>query len=61
MKRFNLIALFFAFLVAFTPDQALESPSGIKLMVDEKVEYNGGDIDGRIVFCIGEGCREERQ
>ena len=35
---------------------SIESLGGIKLTVDGKVEYNGGDIDGRIVFCIGEGC-----
>ena len=29
MKRFNLIALFFAFLVAFTPDQAMADIGGL--------------------------------
>jgi len=29
MKRFNFIALFFAFILAFTPDQALADIGGL--------------------------------
>ena len=34
----------------------IESPGGIKLTVDGRVQYNGGSIGGGVVFRLGDGC-----
>lgn len=34
----------------------IDSPGGITLKVDGKVEYKGGDFEGGIIFRIGSGC-----